>query len=1112
MRKAKKGLLHYFFFALVASMIFAFIGCGDTDGGNGGNKECTQHDYGAWTVSTAATCKTGGTQKRTCKMCTHFETRTTEKDPSNHVGYSEWTVEAEADCLTEGSKFRVCLGCGDRQTDVIPTNETNHLYGAWRQTLAPTCTNVGSKTRKCSQCNHEDTEDVPVDPTAHKFIQVAPTPATCTTPGRNNAVCEYCDKENSDPLPLDTHNHSSAPVGGVCPDCGGMLSEDLVVDNSTGKDLQSFRKYLTGDFKLIYEFDAKAGITPDWDNFILDVAPAGYINGKLYRSLVGRIMLVPYPRGGNHYGTWWQYYNGAVENSWFFDENGVDLIYQTCVQKGVSVVMTLERVDAAVNVDIVMTVEMNGKNYDCTVSTVLNYPGIETLCVALTGEDSSLTLKQATLAKGTLADGERAETGTDVFASPVTVSNPTGKNADGLNITMHDGDFDVEYDFTVNGDPNNDWSSWLMHMFTGTDDFTVGGAKHLWTGTANGNYSEFAVQAFKNVFNEAGEKVNWMFQANIGSFTSNLAHANIKLRISRKNGIITLFGTATAANGDRPFAYYTDTLNKAYVGALTLRLTTEKSSLAVNGFKVYSGKATKPDGACFIHSYGEWQTVTEAIKCVPGLKRRTCSVCKNFETEVIPATEDHDFNEWQVVTEPLCGTPGQKKRTCKNCDHFETEVIPASGSHSYGDWIEDSAASCISAGSRHKECSICHDTVTEELPQNIYAHTVGESGVCLNCHGMLSASVTIDNTDTRAVNSFERYYYGDFKAEYTFISDNKGGDGTWHNFILVTGTAEYLNGKRVRSAIGETMLVPWNPGNTDNHYGKFWAHYHNTFNTSWFHYDDGTEPQGGFQTCMLSRPEVTVTAERVGAKLDIVIVMKATVAERVAICTVTSTHYIATDIAYIGVTGEKCVLELAQAKLLKGNFAGETEDEQGSSLISSPVAYSNGNNAKNAQGANMTFAEGDFDAEFRFKMDSTATSDWHSWIFYMFDGSDDLTVAADHKLYWSGTANGAEPEQYGLFHDMNHQFLRKPHNETFVTDLQHAEVYLRVVRNNGYITIYGEAYTPDDPNPFVYWTFNSFGQNNGEITFRLTSENSGFTLNEVILYDGTIVTDNFKTE
>ena len=47
MRKSKKKAAALFLFALVSSMIFAFIGCGDTDGGNDGNKECTQHDYGA---------------------------------------------------------------------------------------------------------------------------------------------------------------------------------------------------------------------------------------------------------------------------------------------------------------------------------------------------------------------------------------------------------------------------------------------------------------------------------------------------------------------------------------------------------------------------------------------------------------------------------------------------------------------------------------------------------------------------------------------------------------------------------------------------------------------------------------------------------------------------------------------------------------------------------------------------------------------------------------------------------------------------------------------------------------------------------------------------------
>lgn len=1045
-------------------------------------------------------------------MCTHFETRTTEKDPSNHVGYSEWTVEAEADCLTEGSKFRVCLGCGDRQTDVIPTNETNHLYGAWRQTLAPTCTNVGSKTRKCSQCNHEDTADVPVDPTAHKYIQVAPTPATCTTPGRNNAVCEYCDKENLDPLPLDTHNHSSAPVGGVCPDCGGMLSEDLVLDNSTGKDLQSFRKYLTGDFKLIYEFDAKAGMTPDWDNFILDVAPAGYINGKLYRSLVGRIMLVPYPRGGNHYGTWWQYYNGTVENSWFFDENGVDLIYQTCVQKGVSVVMTLERVGAAVKVDIVMTVEMNGKNYDCTVSTVLNYPGIETLCVALTGEDSSLTLNQATLAKGTLADDERAETGTDVFDSPVTVSNPTGKNADGLNITMQDGDFDVEYDFTVDGDPNNDWSNWLMHMFTGTDDFTVGGSKHLWTGTANGNYSEFAAQAFKNVFNEAGEKVNWQFQANTGNFTSNLAHADIKLRISRKNGIITLFGTATAANDDRPFAYYTDTLNKAYVGALTLRLTTEKSSLAVNGFKVYSGKATEPGGACFIHSYGEWQTVTEAIKCVTGLKRRTCSVCNNYETEVIPAPEDHDFNEWQTVAESLCGTPGQKKRTCKNCAHFETEVIPASGSHSYGDWKEDSAASCISSGSRHKECSICHDTVTEELPKDIYAHTVGENGVCNNCRGILSEAKTIDCSAAKYGEYYDLYLEGDFELIYSFENVSGGVDYNWDNFILTIDQATYLNGKIVvpknnknGANRGDFDTVPYmNSSDANAHYGLFWNKFGNSMTTTWF--SDSKGSKVAFADAMKTNPDVVATVKRTGDLVVLTYVITADMDNDVATCTVVyNIRVAAAKAVWLGLTGEECVLNVRQVKLISGAIVPAEKIEQGESLLGESKTIVN--TGKNQQYVDVTLGDGDFDLEYRFESaDEAGRGDWDNWLIYMFKDSDDFTVSSGHKVYWSMTANGAEPENYAtVYQDVNWSCFNKRDYDDFGKQIvKHCTFTLRITRKGGFITVIGDGYLDGENTPFVRWAYNTYKITyDGKLTIRLTSQKSTLTVNDIIRYAGT---------
>ena len=41
------------------------------------------------------------------------------------------------------------------------------------------------------------------------------------------------------------------------------------------------------------------------------------------------------------------------------------------------------------------------------------------------------------------------------------------------------------------------------------------------------------------------------------------------------------------------------------------------------------------------HSYSEWETVEESTCSMPGMRRRSCSVCNTFETESVL---DHNFD------------------------------------------------------------------------------------------------------------------------------------------------------------------------------------------------------------------------------------------------------------------------------------------------------------------------------------------------------------------------------------------------------------------------------------------------------------------------------------
>lgn len=141
-------------------------------------------------------------------------------------------------------------------------------------------------------------------------------------------------------------------------------------------------------------------------------------------------------------------------------------------------------------------------------------------------------------------------------------------------------------------------------------------------------------------------------------------------------------------------------------------------------------KGTKAEYTLVVteHEFGDW-TVTKKEECTNvGLKIRSCSICKEEETKVIPAlghnliktekkeatctedgnieywtcercgelfkdsagketinqeetileTQGHSYGEW-VITDATCTEDGKKERTCKVCDIVETEIIPALG-------------------------------------------------------------------------------------------------------------------------------------------------------------------------------------------------------------------------------------------------------------------------------------------------------------------------------------------------------------------------------------------------------------------------------------------------
>jgi len=162
------------------------------------------HVWGAWTVTTPATCFATGMETRVCTINPlHTETRAI---PALGHAYGGWSVTSPATCLSGGVETRVCArDASHRQTRAIAA--LGHAYGAYTITAAPTCLEAGLETSTCGRdAGHVLTR--PLAALGHAYgAWTVVTPPTCLTSGLETSVCSRdSSHENSRPIPAIGHN------------------------------------------------------------------------------------------------------------------------------------------------------------------------------------------------------------------------------------------------------------------------------------------------------------------------------------------------------------------------------------------------------------------------------------------------------------------------------------------------------------------------------------------------------------------------------------------------------------------------------------------------------------------------------------------------------------------------------------------------------------------------------------------------------------------------------------------------------------------------------------------------------------------------------------------
>ena len=138
--------------------------------------EARGHNMGEWSIVSAATCLTDGSEIRSCTRCDYSETHIIDKLLHNYI--PEIT---ESTCSEKGYATYTCV-CGDSYTEDLVLDPSNHINTAITVAEEPTCFEVGYTAGVyCNDCQKyiAGHDEIPVDAEAHKWDNgVVTTPAT----------------------------------------------------------------------------------------------------------------------------------------------------------------------------------------------------------------------------------------------------------------------------------------------------------------------------------------------------------------------------------------------------------------------------------------------------------------------------------------------------------------------------------------------------------------------------------------------------------------------------------------------------------------------------------------------------------------------------------------------------------------------------------------------------------------------------------------------------------------------------------------------------------------------------------------------------------------------
>ncbi|MBE6784635.1 MAG: hypothetical protein E7538_00175 [Ruminococcaceae bacterium] len=689
-----------------------------------------QHNWGAWTVDTAATNSTDGKMKRVCsngceEYCVipagghEFDTTkpasttaatckqqgTATYSCSAHTdcgvtitvntGYAEHTYETKVveSCTANGSVITYCTVCA-KEFAKIELGKAQHTYGAGVET-APTCTASGYTTYTCEKCGYSYNE-IGADAKGHTLEKTVIN-GSCTKDGSVVLSCEECDYEVTVDVPALDHDYTK--ISSTDATCAAAATETYKCSRCDAKYTVSVGDKLTGE---------NAHTWGAW-SVVIEATYTTLGCESRVCSVCGKLEVRTVEATGDHSFT-----NGEIADS----------KQATCTKNGY---ITRK---CAVHDDCGLT---STEIIAATGHTETAIPAVEATCTAPGSSAGS---------KCTVCD--------EVIVAPVTlpaldhawgnekVTPASCKEAGKIEYTCTRTGCTATHtvEIPVDGDAHNYITT--VHQANCTDDGSV-----VTKCSLCGDTTTETIPAKGHTFTGAETIVDKATCTLDGLKTIKCASCDATTEvIIPKLGHKMVAGVAVEAtctsSGYTPYTCENDCGESYKVYDATVKehsyVQVEDSSTATctDGgtvtLKCTCGDTIEAVVPALGHSYGEWTVINPTAE-TEGSKTRECGRCHVTETVILPKLGHEMVKDVNASAAPTCTTEGTDVYVCTThtgdaaCGYTYSVTVAAKG-HSYGEGVVTEPATCTENGVKTFTCTAdgCEAKTTEVIPRT--GHTL----------------------------------------------------------------------------------------------------------------------------------------------------------------------------------------------------------------------------------------------------------------------------------------------------------------------------------------------------------------------------------------------------